>query len=409
MGGTDELIKALKMYYKCTGCYTSLFNYDTSEMIMSCEERFSEIFQDLYKRLASYFSAEPGFVFVNGFEMYSGFVTEENGGRYTVVLGPAFTADPFKDRRLYGKTLYMAANGDTEKVRDFLYCTSIVSKSRFKDNTCLCCYLVTGKIPEDIDIGVHEEDRFAKTGKSIDESLFEQREEGIDNFYPVARQNMVLDCVKRGNVHGVKKIISESEYKRHNTFRWSRDFLLNYRLIYMSAMVLVHRAAVEAGMVEAVAAMIFKSFCQELDECCTYQQIRGLFNRITVEYTERIADMNLNKSQSISVRPAVKMAMDYINAHLHENIAVTDISKYCSVSESNLRKKFKEDVGESVVFYIAKQKVEEAKTLLRYSDYSIIEISEYLSFSSQSYFTNVFKKVCGTTPAEYRNNCGKNR
>lgn len=398
---TDELIHALKMYYKCTNCYTSLYNLKTSKIIMSCEEQFSEIFQDSYKRISFQFSEEPSFVFVNGFEMYSGFVINRDNENYAVVLGPAFTSDPFKDKRLYGKTLYMAANGDTEKVKTFLYCTSIVNKSKFIDNTGLCYYMTTGKILDDLEYKGDSDERFKKIGKSIDRSIFEQREEGIDNFYPIARQDMLLDCVKRGNIHGVKHLVSD--YERHNTFRWSRDLLLNYKLIYTSAMVLVYRASVEAGMVESVSAMIFKNFCDELDDCYGYDQIRELFGRIILDYTHRIADVNMEKNQNSHLRPVVKMAMDYINAHLHENIPVSEISKYCSVSESNLRKKFKEDVGENIVFYIAKQKIGEAKTLLRYSSYSIIEISEYLSFSSQSYFTNVFKKVCGTTPAEYRN------
>lgn len=399
---TDELVKALKMYYKCTNCYTSLYNLKTAKIVMSCEEQFSEIFQAAYNRINSDFSKEPNFAFVNGFEMYSGFIVEKDGESYAVVLGPAFTSDPFKDKKLYGKALYMAANGDTEKVRTFLYGTSIVNKSKFIDNTALCYYMINGKSMENIDGILEEEDKFKKSGKSIEKSLFKQREEGIDNFYPVARQNMLLDCVKQGNIHGVKQMIYD--YRRHNVFRWSRDLILNYKLIYTSTVVLVHRASVEAGMVESVSAMIFKSFCDELDDCYGYDQIRELFSRIIVDYTQRIAEMNMEKVRRCHVRPVVKTAMDYINVHLHENITVPQISRHCSVSESNLRKKFKEDVGESIVFYIAKQKIGEAKTLLKYSDYSIIEISEYLSFSSQSYFTNVFKKVCGTTPAEYRNN-----
>lgn len=398
----DKLAEIIKMYYRCTNCYISVYDFETSEILMSSEEHFSEIFQDSYNRLSFRFSKEPCFVFVNGFEMYSGFVFEKNEKKYSVVLGPVFTSDPFKDKRLYGKTLYMAAHGDTEKVKTFLYRASIANKKKFIDDTGLCYYMITGEIMQNSSGSYDEDKRFKNIGKSIEKSIFEQREEGIDNFYPLSRQNMFLDCVKRGNVHGVKQILSD--YQRHNIFRWSKDSLLNYKLIYTSSMVLVYRASVEAGMVESVSAMIFKSFCDEMDDCYGYQQIKELFERIIIDYTQRIAEMNMEKSQNMQIRPVVKAAMDYINAHLHENISVSDISRYCSVSESNLRKKFKEDVRENIVFYIAKQKVGEAKTLLRYSSYSIIEISEYLSFSSQSYFTNVFKKVCGTTPAEYRNN-----
>ncbi|MDY2838738.1 MAG: AraC family transcriptional regulator, partial [Bilifractor sp.] len=42
------------------------------------------------------------------------------------------------------------------------------------------------------------------------------------------------------------------------------------------------------------------------------------------------------------------------------------------------------------------------RSLLHYTDKTISEISEYLCFSTQSYFQNVFRKKYGCTPREYR-------
>lgn len=53
-------------------------------------------------------------------------------------------------------------------------------------------------------------------------------------------------------------------------------------------------------------------------------------------------------------------------------------------------------------FRIRIQTWQQAKNLLTYSDYTLGEISNYLNFSSQSYFTIVFKKITGTTPGNYR-------
>jgi len=44
----------------------------------------------------------------------------------------------------------------------------------------------------------------------------------------------------------------------------------------------------------------------------------------------------------------------------------------------------------------------EAKNLLRYTGMTLTEISNYLHFSSQPYFQNVFKQYYGLTPAQYR-------
>ena len=51
--------------------------------------------------------------------------------------------------------------------------------------------------------------------------------------------------------------------------------------------------------------------------------------------------------------------------------------------------------------------LEEAKSLLTYSDKTLSEISNYLCFSSQAYFQTVFKKKYGLTPKQYRNQTHK--
>lgn len=47
-------------------------------------------------------------------------------------------------------------------------------------------------------------------------------------------------------------------------------------------------------------------------------------------------------------------------------------------------------------------RMEAAKNMLRFSDFSITEISDYLCYSSPSHFASTFHKVTGVTPSEYR-------
>ena len=64
--------------------------------------------------------------------------------------------------------------------------------------------------------------------------------------------------------------------------------------------------------------------------------------------------------------------------------------------------KFKQETGMTLTEYILKEKTEEAKRLLRYSDKPINAISAYLGFSSQSHFSSVFKKYTNCLPNDYR-------
>ena len=94
--------------------------------------------------------------------------------------------------------------------------------------------------------------------------------------------------------------------------------------------------------------------------------------------------------------------ISFIRNHTNESISIADVAKQIGRSESYLIKKFKDELGINVGAFIMRCKLEEAKSLLTYSDKSLSEISNYLCFSSQSYFQNVFKKKYGITPAQYR-------
>ncbi len=54
--------------------------------------------------------------------------------------------------------------------------------------------------------------------------------------------------------------------------------------------------------------------------------------------------------------------------------------------------------------YYKKIKINRAKTLIKSTDKSILEISTTLSFCDQCNFSKIFKDIVGCTPIEYRNN-----
>lgn len=74
------------------------------------------------------------------------------------------------------------------------------------------------------------------------------------------------------------------------------------------------------------------------------------------------------------------------------------------MSRPYLSARFIRETGISVTEYVLREKTEEAKKLLEYTDKPILAVGEYLGFSSQSHFTRVFKKMTGLPPGEYRKN-----
>ena len=78
------------------------------------------------------------------------------------------------------------------------------------------------------------------------------------------------------------------------------------------------------------------------------------------------------------------------------------LSSYVGYAEIYLSRKFRQEMGITVTAYIIRQKIELAKQLLRADNTPISDIAEQLCFSTQSYFSEQFRRVTGLTPGEYR-------
>ena len=98
----------------------------------------------------------------------------------------------------------------------------------------------------------------------------------------------------------------------------------------------------------------------------------------------------------------ISVCKEYIYSHIKERITIEDLADELGVSASYLSRLFKKETGDSVSIYIRRQKMEIAKNLLQYSEYSMIDIANRLSFSSQSHFTQQFREFVGMTPKKYR-------
>jgi len=100
--------------------------------------------------------------------------------------------------------------------------------------------------------------------------------------------------------------------------------------------------------------------------------------------------------------PAVIQAMHYIRNHACKGIKVDQVLDAVGISRSNLEKRFKEEVGETIHAMIHAEKLEKARSLLISTSLSINEISQMCGYPSLQYFYSVFKKEYGSTPKDYR-------
>lgn len=98
--------------------------------------------------------------------------------------------------------------------------------------------------------------------------------------------------------------------------------------------------------------------------------------------------------------------VDHVKRLLRRNydrdITLSDLAKEVGVHPNYLCTLFKKHTGETIFSYLNNLRITEAKRLLEFTDLSILEISNQLGISSQSYFSQQFKNREGMTPSEYR-------
>lgn len=119
---------------------------------------------------------------------------------------------------------------------------------------------------------------------------------------------------------------------------------------------------------------------------------------MVLEFAERVERIRLGKQPT----QLTLSVTNYIQRHLSEPISTEEMAKELYMSRPYLSARFKQETGETLTDFILKEKTEEAKRLLRYSDKTATAISSYLGFSSLSHFSRTFKKYAGVSPAEYR-------
>ena len=98
------------------------------------------------------------------------------------------------------------------------------------------------------------------------------------------------------------------------------------------------------------------------------------------------------------VLPAIR----WIEANLSAPLTNPALARLCCLSEDYFIRRFRECTGQSPVQYIQEQRVTRAAQLLLFTARSIEQVAEETGFGSRAYFTRVFARLTGATPAAYR-------
>lgn len=93
---------------------------------------------------------------------------------------------------------------------------------------------------------------------------------------------------------------------------------------------------------------------------------------------------------------------EYLDTNYGNHITLDTLTELTHMNKYYMAHSFTKYTGQSPIQYLNQKRLDAACTLLRDTDHSISSISSSVGFSSQSYFSQSFRKKYGITPVEYR-------
>lgn len=158
------------------------------------------------------------------------------------------------------------------------------------------------------------------------------------------------------------------------------------------------RAAIEGGLSPQVAYTLQNEYSQNIVGTSIISDIANINHQMYEDFIQRVH--NLHASPKLS--SSIQNCCDYLELHVSEKTDIQKIAEQLGYAPYYLSRRFQKETGVSINTYNKNLKIRQAKHLLAFSTMTIQEISDQLSFSSRSHFSDTFQHTTGISPGKYR-------
>lgn len=154
----------------------------------------------------------------------------------------------------------------------------------------------------------------------------------------------------------------------------------------------------------AVIRFCLDTMLREMRQNQTYRDTlcQNLLNVILI-YLMRHEKLQLSIAPAVNASREISGVKKYIDQNFKNPLTLDTLASVAHLNKYYLVHHFTETYGISPINYLLERRLEECKTLLCSTDYSISLIAEITGFSSGSYFAQRFRRSTGMTPQQYRN------
>lgn len=392
----EKTVKALDTLYSAGGIPFSVLNYKGDRLFTRpafISGFFKEGFmQDPPKTLSS--SEHPaGITIVETGELTHMAIVKINDECY------AYTESVFASSRGAVSFDSMSSAVREDKLKEyteFIRKMPVISDYQLASYVSLIKYICAGEHAEGINFYRMKDpyhlvaDDHAKTGPS---PSADKR-----SGYSVNYQKSLLQAVKSGDRDALEKVMRSPQHGSGGFL--SNDPLTQRKYEFVLLLKEASEAVIECGADSVYIIELFENWCSRLDHIYSISQIDKNYHYCLMTLCDKAKAVLPLRNYSLSSSKAVQ----YIQNHLYDTLTIQIIADALHTNRQSLARTFEKDTKISLREYIIDQKLEEACRLLKKKELSITDISVILAFSSQSHFTELFKRKYSMTPNRYRRN-----
>ncbi|KOR87695.1 response regulator [Paenibacillus solani] len=137
---------------------------------------------------------------------------------------------------------------------------------------------------------------------------------------------------------------------------------------------------------------------QELHASDTLQQLMAVLKN---HFSRWIAESRSGQSKD-NIQAVMNKAKEYIAENYQKDLSIEEVSELADLSISHFCTLFKGATGYTFLEYLTECRIQKAKGILLNTDVKVYQVAPLVGYQDPRYFTQVFKKITGKTPSEYR-------
>ena len=289
--------------------------------------------------------------------------------------------------------VYLVRHGLAPEVaEDFVAKLNVLSRERVIETATQmqqAFYTMSGWKP----VLMQERQQQIHQQQQINEAISEVRDRGGGALYAFEKERVLLSNIRAGDRNASRRILNEMLA----TIYMSAPQLPVLRARVIELLSCLTRAAIEDNPLMEPLIERNHSWTDQLIRAEDFEALSACLMHALDDFIDGIYLHGMNRSNA-----HVHKALEYIGSAYASPISLRDVAAHVGVSPSRLAHLVKDYTGKTVLQAIHGVRILRAQELLEQSTDSCAEIAYAVGFGDQSYFTHLFKRQMGMTPAQYR-------